>query len=818
MKKLLIICAVATFTASAWAASETIASTNLNSVLVVGSGDSFEVTGNMSLATTAGATGKVENYGTMTVKEIDLGKYSAQKGALAQFDNYGTLTIGTHLRMGVLGTPSVFYNHEGGTVTKGGTGDYTFYLGANTPYSVSTLISEGDFTFSGSPLRMAARDRTTNHVVLAKSGTFTANGYMRVGEQGYSYNTLTMKDNSLLTGSGGFAAPYAASGAEKAQAYVTLSNNAAIVKSSGDFIIGGQKNGIGVMTLNDSSRVERTGALDIGRAVGAIGHVELHDTSYLRAAGYLNVGAAVSDANGELELTDSAQITNNVLIVGSLTASRGTAIFGGESHIENLSTAYIGHGNDNYYGSTGTVTFADSATGMFKWYINLGSGKESKGALTIKDNASVYVTSNACLGVNTGSEGVVTVSDNASFTVATNLLVASVWKSRGELSIKGNATVSALNDMTVGNGNSSTGLVTLADNSRLVVYPKLEIAAKDAGGVGTVRVAGGVLQSISNHIGTASNGKGVLEVASGGMFTNVLFMQVGSSSSGASGLLKMSGGTVLFDPAYHKDHAPLYLNPPLSRCSGEVRGWGKIAFENPRTMVSEAEKPGGLIHYGQVIADGEGQMRDLDCGRFGVIPYQTTNPNTHGTNGWFAVNKGRLKLPRSLPRKTASYNCVGDYWALDTSRQYRLANTFTYTLAGATLNNYMFAELYATDRDDIPAGLDSIGADKVLSVWRIGHFSDGPEIDEPEHPAEFTSATLRFRYATDGIAGLNYMRVYRHDGTASGEWQCVGRADVSATNPLISAKISAPSTGNWNMGWFAITGRINPMGMTVIIK
>ena len=130
----------------------------------------------------------------------------------------------------------------------------------------------------------------------------------------------------------------------------------------------------------------------------------------------------------------------------------------------------------------------------------------------------------------------------------------------------------------------------------------------------------------------------------------------------------------------------------------------------------------------------------------------------------------------------------------------------------------MFAELYATDRDDIPAGLDSIGADKVLSVWRIGHFSDGPEIDEPEHPAEFTSATLRFRYATDGIAELNYMRVYRHDGTADGEWKYVGRANASATNPLISAKVSAPSAGNWNMGWFAVTGRINPMGMTVIIK
>ena len=799
------------------AASGTIADTNVNDVLIVESGNSFEVTGNMSIATTAGATGKVENHGTMTVTQLDLGKYSASKGALAQFDNYGTLTIGTHLRMGVLGTPSIFYNHEGGTVTKGGSGDYTFYLGANTQYSVSTLISEGDFTFAGSPLRMAARDRTTNHVVLAKSGKFTANGYMRVGEQGYSYNTLTMKDNSLLTGSGGFAAPYAASGAERAQAYVTLSNNAAIVKSSGEFIIGGQKNGIGVMTLNDSSRVERTGVLDIGRADGATGRVELHDTSYLRVTSYLNVGAAVAGTTGELIADDSAHVTNNVLIVGCMKGSMGTAVFGGNSHIENLSTAYIAHGNDSSYGSTGAVTFKDSATGLFKWYLNMGSGRESKGELTVKDNASVYVSSNLWIGVNQSSTGIVNVAGNASLTVATNLVVGEAWKSTGELNIGGNAAVSALRNMTLGVGHTSVAHVTLADNAKLDVWPMLKIATNTYS-YGHVLVSGGTLHSVSNYIAAYANNTGVLEVSTGGLVSNVWFMQVGSSSTGASGLLKLSGGTMLFDPTYHKDHAPLYLNPPLSRSSGAVRGWGKVAFENPRTMVSEAEKPGGLIHYGQVIADGEGQMRDLDCGRFGVIPYQTTNPNTHGTNGWFAVNKGRLKLPRSLPRKTASYNCVGDYWALDTSRQYRLANTFTYTLAGATLNNYMFAELYATDRDDIPAGLDSIGADKVLSVWRIGHFSDGPEIDEPEHPAEFTSATLRFRYATDGIAGLNYMRVYRHDGTASGEWQCVGRADASATNPLISAKISAPSTGNWNMGWFAITGRINPMGMTVIIK
>jgi hypothetical protein len=184
------------------------------------------------------------------------------------------------------------------------------------------------------------------------------------------------------------------------------------------------------------------------------------------------------------------------------------------------------------------------------------------------------------------------------------------------------------------------------------------------------------------------------------------------------------------------------------------------------------------------------------------------------------VNKGRLKLPRSFPRKNANHRCVGDYWKVRLGLTGRLMNTFTYTLQGAELGNYMFAELYATDRDDIPAGLDEIPADKTLAVWRIGHFSDGPEIDEPTHPAAFTSATLRFRYAidADSILSLNYIRVYRHDGTANGKWHCVGRADSSLENPVITATVDAPSEANWNMGWFAVTGRMNPLGTTVILR
>ena len=804
----------------ATAVSTTIASTNLNGVLVVESGDSFEVTGNMSIATTAGATGKVENYGTMTVKEIDLGKYSASKGALAQFDNYGTLTIGTHLRMGILGTPSVFYNHEGGTVTKGGTGDYTFYLGANTMYSVCTFISEGDFTFSGSPMRVAARDHTTNHVVLAKSGTFTANGYMRVGEQGYSYNTLTMKDNSLLAGSGSFAAPYAASGAEQAQAYVTLSNNAAIVKTAGGFVIGGQKKGLGVMSLNDNSRVDLPEYLYVGaQSAGARGRVELHDNSSLRARTYLYVGGSTSSTTGELAVTDSAYVTNDVICVGCYSNGLGTATFSGQSHLECISNGYIAHGKDADYTSTGHMTFEDSSTAVFGNYLLIASGRSGNGSLTVKDNASVSVLHRELsVGESRDTTASLTVADNARLIVS-----------------KRDPSEAATNLLAVAQRWLSTGYVTVT-NSGFVVAPDITVA-DGSSSKGTFNVAGGCVVSSNITISTGSSSKGTFVVADGGVVSNVFHIQIGAETytanaeDGKGGMLKMRGGTMLFNIGSTKNSTVIWLNPLRDKTSGAISGWGKLAFTDPIAMVKnmnsenpgEYEKPGGIAHYGPIIADGEGQMRDLDCGRLGVLTYDTTFANNNGsTNGWYAVNKGRLKLPRSLPRKSASHRCVGDYWALATNKYptNRLANTFTYTMAGAELNNYMFAELYATDRDDIPVGLDGIGADRTLAVWRIGHFSDGPEIDEPTHPAAFTSASLRFRYSTDTnlLDGLTVLRVYRHDGTANGSWKCVGRANPSTDNPVISATVDAPSEANWNMGWFAITGRIKPLGTSFILR
>ena len=216
-----------------------------------------------------------------------------------------------------------------------------------------------------------------------------------------------------------------------------------------------------------------------------------------------------------------------------------------------------------------------------------------------------------------------------------------------------------------------------------------------------------------------------------------------------------------------------------------------------------------------------GLVRDLDFGRFGSLQYVTTDANPSGTNGWFAVNKGRLKLPRSLPNRSG-YKCVGDCYTAKvdlggTSR--RLANTFNYEFTGAELNHFVFSELYATDRDDIPAGLGGRSADKVLAVWRIGYFSDGPEIDEPTHPVSFTSAKLKFKFSPEGVDGLHGVYVYRHDGTANGKWMRTGaRAEPNKAMPIAATGNFEPSSENWNLGWFAIVGRTAPFGTFVNIR
>ena len=767
----------------ATAVSTTIASTNLNGVLVVESGDSFEVTGTITLASLDGATGVVTNRGQMVIDILDFG-YS-KKGALAQFDNFGTLTVGNKLRMGWASTPSIFYNHEGATCQKTNGTTYTFYIGYP---GNSTFINEGTFISHASDQMWMGMGAGKSEFIMNKNARFTTGAEVRTG---YSKNTTSrifLNDQSRMSGP-----TYWKLGQDSgSKTYVTLSNEASLVvqRISGKkiydapFILGNASTSTAEMSLADSATAEFDTQLKIGTASGSRGQLTLEGNAALTTLASLYVGNP--SATGIVILAESSVMTNRneAFVLGNGTRGNATMTVKDNARFVNPSTAYIAHGATSpTVGSTGSLVFEGNSRGEFGNYLHVASTSNSWGSLTVKDSAAVSVARDLQLSCVHNSTGNLTVADNARLDMVGNhpLEIAPAWLSTGYAVLTNNATVVASN-ITVGVG---------------------------------------------------AGAKGVLEVNEGCVISNVWQMQLGvdnvnNTVDGKGGHLKMRGGTILFNIGQGKNNTVIWLNPKITQTAGSISGWGKLAFTDPRAMVTEMDdtdadyqRPGGITHYGPIVADGGGQMRDLDCGRLGVLNYDSTTPCPVGsTNGWYAVNKGRLKLPRSFPRKNNDNHCVGDYWKVRLGLTGRLMNTFTYTLEGAELNNYMFAELYATDRDDIPAGLDGIGADKTLAVWRIGHFSDGPEIDEPTHPASFTSATLRFRYCTDPnlLDGLVVLRVYRHDGTANGGWKCVGRTNPSMSNPVIYATVDTPSEANWNLGWFAVTGRTKPFGTTFIFK
>ena len=864
MKRLLIAFTALTATGgmlTANATSTTIASTNLNSLLVIESGDSFEVTGGMTLATDTGLSGVVTNRGTMTINDLDFGKDQSgnHPGTLASFDNFGTLTIGTRLRMGWENTPSIFYNHEGATCQKTGGTSYTFYIGYP---GNSSFINEGTFISHASDQLWMGMGSGKSELVMNKNAQFTTGYYVKMGHTGSTTSRLFLNDTSRMAG----PTLWELGATAGCKAYVTISNQASLVQQSYSgraFNVGRTSNSLGVLSLNDNATAELANQLNVGAGAGAVGEITLNNQSALTAMGATYIGNASS--TGTVVLADSSVMTNRngAFVVGMGAKGKGSFVVKDSARFINPSTAYAGHGNSSNYGSEGYYSFEGSSIGEFGHYLHLGSGISSYGEVTIKDNASVGMVARELeLGSNLEATGVLTVAGNARLNllgdtrfsvgastravgravmkddcrvVSSNLLVSSGASSYGELTLKDNAALEVQDEMQVGVGEASTGLVTVAGNSWL------ELTGTSSGmssllKIGCAKNATGYMVLTNDSTLVASNifvgivgssANGTLEVNEGCVVSNVYQLQLGDYSS-KFGQLSMRGGTMLFRNGQSQNSTVIWLNPALSTLRAAIRGWGKLAFEDPRAMVAEMktddpgpyEKPGGITHYGQIVADGEGQMRDLDCGRLGVLNYDNTTPNQNGsTNGWFAVNKGRLKLPRSLPRQNASHHCVGDYWAVRAGLTGRLMNTFIYTLNGAELNNYMFSELYATDRDDIPADLASVGPDKTLAVWRIGHFSDGPEIDEPTHPAAFTSASLRFRYCPEGLEGINYLYVFHHDGTANGQWKSIGHtSNISTNNPVISCSLSAPSEANWNMGWFAIIGRVNPRGTTFIFR
>ena len=750
------------------------------SPVVLPAGTSVSVAGVTLGSKTSGQSGynllKIESGATLTTTDNNTGLIVG--GATGIVTNYGTFTgrfrLGPLSASGIVnGTLARFDNF--GTVSASG-----FWMGlgnsaSRTPGTPSVFYNHAGATFG-----------------------MTGGGYMsRDGGESTFINEGTMSSSAIL---------YMGLGREKSE--LRIQDNGTFTANN-EIRLGHGYASTSYVVLSDSGSIKGTGAINVGHGNGqkATGYLILSNAAAIvKSAGRINLGTYTEGATGHLRMDDSASVAlNDYLIVGEKASARGTVEMAGDSGFQGV-TVVVANGNN----STGIVAMAGNSGLDLSGSLCIGgsfasNGDNSLATVSLTDSAVAGIGGSIYIGLRPGSCGTLSLGGNSRLSVTNNLYAGYASGATGTVSVAGNATISAPS-VKMGQG-SAAALITLADSATL----------------------------FSTNIAIASSGTatGTLEVGGGSVVTNLLVLNIGNASK-CNATLAMRGGAIFLDidpenPDYVRQgwFNPIGLNPTRTEVCGRIRGWGKIAFSDPVTYVANAaQRPNGLTHHGQVIADGEGEARDLDFSRFGALNFSSTDANPSGTNGWFAVNKGRLRLPRSWPRKTNNAFCVGDCYTLDYSQaannavaSNRLANTFSTTFTGAGTGNYLFADLYATDRDDIPGGLDAVQPDRVISVWRIGLFDDGPDADEPETPSAFTSAQLHFRIPGDAVAGAEKLYVARHDGTANGKWSIVGRlVDPNPKWPVVPARVTAPSSAAWNLGWFAVIDRSTPFGTTLYIR
>jgi len=395
------------------------------------------------------------------------------------------------------------------------------------------------------------------------------------------------------------------------------------------------------------------------------------------------------------------------------------------------------------------------------------------------------------------------------------------------------------NTQTVVLGQTPGSAKLTVEGGASVNFETLSIAEKD-GVNGTFELQQNAAAAITNITVSSKDGAGYLILAENAVVSDICSFKLGRVS-GSIGRLEINGGKISLDSSSKAASTSMQVGYDYhgSYAGGVVSGWGFVGFDNPNLMMNAYDRVGrvdsgnnpGWGHfrlYGQVIADGNGSERDLDFSKMGV-PNSTTTGNECGTNGWYAINKGRLLMPRFPKRGNGNYQYIGGF---PFRSDIDLVNSFKYyfdDVTRKTTGTYIFSELYAIDRNDIPAGLPKAERYQISSVWRIGHF-DVSKVPITGHNTAnnkltkdykvgFESVNLYFHYdpRLAQMKEVDIIKVYRCADEKSGIWQCVGTAIPSDEKPYIQTEDFGPSPDLYNFGWFAIVGE-KKVGTVVVVR
>ena len=298
-----------------------------------------------------------------------------------------------------------------------------------------------------------------------------------------------------------------------------------------------------------------------------------------------------------------------------------------------------------------------------------------------------------------------------------------------------------------------------------------------------------ILDGATNRVGSSVNvgGYPMPAMQDGAM--------VGTTEQAGCGILTLRGGTVHF---YGDSSSVNFLIGRYADGWGCLRGYGKIAPK--KSAETNVRMAGGNC---VIRADGFGEERDLDLHEVVNITNYFGEVDVAGsTNGWYAVNKGRVLYPRTWFGTAADARCFGDY---PYSAKPRFVNSVRFSITGAANNNFFRGGLCATDRSDIPSGLPP---GDVIGVWNFGLFNHVNDNTKQS----YSTVSLTFRYDHTQARPDRPLYLYRHNGTS---WVRVGTAAPNDEHLISTASALSPlSSGTMNVGFFAV---VVPKGGTMVL-
>lgn len=627
--------------------------------------------------------------------------------------------------------------------------------GSASRYGVKMKIDGGSLTTT----EWSSIGNQGNDALLSieNGGSWTAGNTVVVGYGGASNCQLRVSSGSTFSGAA--MQVHNGGGGGTTGSLVARVDNAGLFMLSGDLTVGYRDN---AKESDRRSLFENSGSASASRI-------------YLGRAPQSSA-TLVNDASGTIAVTN--------IYVGACTNAAG--VFVNNGSLVARSAFVVGDMPDaqaalGQPGASGCVTNNGSITAKslsFAYTTNSVARLRNNGTLTILDNSHYY------LGYGPGSDGEIANYGTLDLNLVGKQLRLGQY-GRGRLEVGNNTPLDGWVFMGVGSGGH--GELSVTNGATLITTD------------GRIQMA------------NVADSSALLEVFEDSTLVGVTNLVVGAEGRG---VLRLRGGTVTLT-----DNVGAWMsigknNRTADISNGRLEGWGTIDKTNP----SEATGTHTVrvnLYNGVVLADGGGAARDLDLRLVQDMNQETAAPNACGTNGWYAANGARLRYPARFHSRGTS-RIVGDYGQRAVSAaNLPLVNSFGVTFAPSEetflANKYLYADLYASDRADIPAGLpDAYSGLAALGVW---HAALSNRATEPvaESKVAFGSANVLVHYDGAAFAKLKKngtwpadlkLALYAHDGTAGGRWRKVAEVETS-DSPYISATI-AESSDTWNMGWFAV--------------